>query len=86
MNFVIISPGILKRLVGQKLGDQFFSEKKFYGLPKAFVPHPCEGSDSSLANQILSPNRCKRADGRMRNTIHGKWRKSEDNFPLSFPL
>jgi len=27
-SFVIISLGILKRLVGQKLGDQFFSWKK----------------------------------------------------------
>ncbi len=35
MNLVIISPGILKRLVGQKLGDQFFLRESGKALTEA---------------------------------------------------
>jgi hypothetical protein len=39
MNFVIISPGILKRLVRQKLGGHFSPQKKFHP--------PCEKKSSA---------------------------------------
>ena len=38
-SFVIISPGILKRLVGHLRGDQIFSED-FKRLPNPFIEHP----------------------------------------------
>jgi hypothetical protein len=85
-NFVIIAGESLQAPVGHLEGDQIFFLKNFYRLPKAIGPHPCDEPDSSLTNENLSPNRCKRAVGSTRKYIHGNWRKSEDIFPLSFPL